>query len=247
VPNVIAGKKDVVHHLCCLASSFLWANGCKSFDSRQNDIFYQLLLKQPNDIEPGKSAKHYKLALENSGSSLVVKFPQPRAARKVDKEIDGDDGTPLVLAAPDRMLALADASGSDASSGSGSGSGSSSSSSSSSSNSKSGSASSSSDADSNDIEGDGVVMPSTIDGNRLVRESHGADTGFRVVCPTHGHLCRKFRSLKKQVELYGPMAPAYFLGTWARRGADMELKQHREYSPTRHEIARFIERVEVEQ
>ena len=146
-------------------------------------FFYQLLLKQPNDIEPENSAKHYKLALENSGSSLVVKFPQPRAARKVDKEIDGDDGTPLVLAAPDRMLALADASGSDASSGSGSGSGNSSSSSSSSSNSKSGSASSSSDADSNDIEGDGVVMPSTIDGNRLVRESHGADTGFRVVCP----------------------------------------------------------------
>jgi hypothetical protein len=246
VPNVIAGKKGVVHHSCCLASSFLWDNGCKSFDSRQNGNYYQLLLKQPHDIEQGKSAKHYKIALENSGSTLVVKFPQPRAAKKVDKDIDGDDGTTLVLAAPDPLLALADASGSDASSGSGSSS-SNSSSSSSSSKSKSGSGSSSSNADSNSIEGDGVVMPSTIDGNRLVRESHGADTGFRVVCPTHGHLCRKFRSLKKQVELYGPLAPAYFLGTWARRGADMELKRHREYSPTRHEIARFIERVEVEQ
>ena len=116
------------------------------------------------------------------------------------------------MTVPDPLHALADVSGSDASSDIGSGSGGCSSSSSSSSTYKPGSASSSSDADCNDIEEDGVDMPRIIDGNRLVRESHEADMGFRVAGPTHGHLDRKFHSAKNRWSCMTCLHPPTF---WA--------------------------------
>ncbi len=62
-----------------------------------------------------------------------------------------------------------------------------------------------------DADSDDEVIPSEIAGVALKRERHTAlDAGIRCACPFHGPPCRKFRSLHKDVDVFGVRAAAFF-------------------------------------
>jgi hypothetical protein len=209
---------------------WLHDNGQRNFESQKSAAYYQLLLKRPGGVDPDVSARHHVLALKDIDSSHLPALKieaQPARKRKRDETIDGDDGDPLPLLAPAPLAICDDGSPSSSSS-----------SSSSSSHSDDGSHKSDS------VDGDGpaeFVFPNELCGYRLRKETH-ADTGhagLRATCPVHGE-CRKFRAVGKMVPIFGPMAPAYFLGAWCKAAARVGPDNHAAYMPDLEEIRVFI-------
>jgi hypothetical protein len=76
---------------------------------------------------------------------------------------------------------------------------------------------------------------------RIEVHRRSGDRGMRVTCPTHGHGCRKFRSLEKDRELFGPSAAVYFLTVWLKAAGDMPFATHKDYKPSFCEIKAHIQ------
>ena len=89
-------------------------------------------------------------------------------------------------------------------------------------------------------------IPTEIDGQPCHEEKHkhNGDIGIRVVCGVHGPQCRKFRTLRRDVDRLGPNAATYFLGAWLAKAKThtLTLKQHTHKSnnPTVGEIKAYI-------
>ena len=167
-------------------------------------------------------------------TAVMAVLAQPARKRKLDPTIDGDDGGLPPLPAPvDDVLALCDESPSSSSSSS----------------SSSGPASKSDAASggAGSIDGDdgGFVMPGEICGMRVKQERHegGRDAGLRVKCPIHPG-CSRFRSLRKNVDWFGPKAPLYFLGAWIKAANHLPVEQHRGHSPPMQTIREFVASLE---
>ena len=94
-----------------------------------------------------------------------------------------------------------------------------------------------------------VAWPENIAGSRLVAEDkvgrHGAlHRGFRVACSFHGWPCRKFRSIAKHTDRYGPRACLYFLGAWLEGAASHPAGSHTGWEPSAAQIRAFIQQYE---
>ena len=96
-----------------------------------------------------------------------------------------------------------------------------------------------------EIDGDTMnEFPTEVLGVPLKLEEHalpsGVAQGCRVTCTTHGPACRRFRSLKKDVHLYGHHACVCFLKAWLIAGRDLSVAEHHGYTPTRAQIEACI-------
>lgn len=87
-----------------------------------------------------------------------------------------------------------------------------------------------------DVEEEGV--PFSILGVRVSVEQHTArDRGLRITCPYHDN-CKSFRSLRQDVDVFGPRSAEFFLCTWLSR-ADMG-DQHSGFRPSRRDIRAYL-------
>ena len=88
-----------------------------------------------------------------------------------------------------------------------------------------------------------VGIPDIICGMKVKHEMHkqSGDAGIRLSCPVHGHLCRKFKSLRKNVSKYGPLAAAYALGAWAQNPDSKPYGEHARWEPSHSDIKAFIQ------
>ena len=148
------------------------------------------------------------LALTDAESLTLPPPPPPKSLKKRLAVADGyvgDDGGDSPKRKPKPIMDAIEGGDGDASSRS---------SSSSAPSPKSGETSSSSSGSSHDGDGsddDAPFIPKQIAGRRVrveVRDKSG-DRGLRITRPTHGFACRKFRSLSKDIDLYGHKA-AFF-------------------------------------
>ena len=76
------------------------------------------------------------------------------------------------------------------------------------------------DQSSSDGGGNYAFYPDTIEGHKL--RLHSVDNrvvGFRVTCRHHRN-CKCYRALSMDTSIFGPLAPVYFIGAWARRGEE---------------------------
>ena len=73
-----------------------------------------------------------------------------------------------------------------------------------------------------DIDGDeeeAFVWPVSICGAAITHEDRWTPAGvyqqgFRIVCPIYGLPCRTYRSRHLDSDVYGRLAPIFFLGAW---------------------------------
>ena len=232
-----------------LAQDQLFAKGVTEFQSGKAAAYYQWLLRSPGLIEEGLSAKEMQELIKKAGETALQKLPALQMSARplgdsavlADPDVDGGcaalvdedvDGGEPAMRAKERKPST-----------------SSSSSSSSDSCNKSSSKSTSSsaaDLDSGSIEGDegedrAAGAPIFVEGCKLTPEREGeAGAGYRVRCPHHS-LCRCFKSAHVDADIFGALAPVFFLGAWVKQGADMPAEEHRTWRPGRRDVRAFAD------
>ena len=203
-----------------MASAWLWANGQKQFSSTRPQSYYLAILRKPGEVGAKLSGKECLAILSAAdGPNRALPLPPPTSASKRPlalADIDGDEGDVQPAAKRVATLALMDVDGDVGDDNHTDGASRDSSSTSPSSLAATASSSSGSSGGSHDIDGDdgGVDrphVPKFILGRRTRVEVHrsSGDRGMRVTCPTHGHVCRRFRSLEKDCELYGAFGRSF--------------------------------------
>jgi hypothetical protein len=224
-----------------LAARSLFTRGCSGFQSGMSGTFYVALMRRPANVHSKMtSVELKKLISESDGIPFCLELPSTsapkRRPRAIDDGIDGEAGEP----APKRRalqdtdidgerddVAVSKESATDE-------------------------ASSSSDSSSDTIDGESDSSKSgdpkiaeCIEGQRTRIECHGGNRGLRVTCNHHGSGCRKFRSLSKGIEQFGPKACSYFLGAWLQQGAHLPKSMHSRKSckPTVAQIKAYIQQL----
>jgi hypothetical protein len=219
--------------LCC---DWLFDKGQGPFSSRMPASFYQLIMLKPGTVSAALSGRDYQkvlATLDPDMSEIPAALMEPKPPRikrcVVDSQVDVDDGSVFPMPGVPRPSDEADGDD-EASACESSSSGSSS--------------SSSSSRDSKKISADGsdedeLSFPKLLSGCPLKREQHkdSGDDGLRVTCKRHVN-CRRFRSLKLDVGLYGERAAFYFLGAWLQ--CDGDRKTHQDFRPKRDDVRKFI-------
>jgi len=211
---------------CVLASASLFAKGVRKFVSNKSNAYYMLLLRSPGPVPDTLSADECNKKLKSMigewlAPAVLACQPRSRPAQVAldDASVDGDDGDEGPVAGrvsaattPDLEFPDSDSSSSNSSSSSSSG---------------------------GSVDGDGVDgddYPSEILGSHVVIEHHksGKDYGLRVACRNPDHVgCKKYRSVRKDVQQFGLQAPAIFLRVWLEKAFSMEPDEHHNYIPSR--------------
>ena len=222
---------------CALGSKTLFDKGQVDFKSQQSAAYYLAVMRDPGNIKPGLAAKDYQAVTKDK--SLVLALPSPVAPKRRPlpaitdgMEHDFSNALPIRDCRLDHQY---DHQGEASRASSASKSSSSTSSSSSSSSSSPSGAVMEHDMD--------VGIPDIICGMKVKHEMHkqSGDAGIRLSCPVHGHLCRKFKSLRKNVSKYGPLAAAYALGAWAQNPDSKPYGEHARWEPSHSDIKAFIQ------
>ena len=213
---------------CVVASAHLFEAGAAPFKSKLSATHYKLLLKCPDaDINRLSCAvcKQRLKDLEGTGTTIaeLEEFPQGHgeALAAVEDRLDADDPEPAEPMPAILEMDLGEVDGDDAMDGDEAGEG---------------------------IDGDMDEPPITHICGALLREEarvtrNGTFTdGWRIICPTHGRLCSKYRAKRLRVEHEGRHAALYFLGAWchAARRPTMTMELHSTYTPTVDEIHEFM-------
>lgn len=206
-----------------LSRAELFRKGVTSFRSDKPNAWYVLLMRSSTPIGNMSAAECQRILKTLSGGvdqqalDVVAIVPSPEVVVEIPAlpdaaafEIDGDDGEPVPVQDE---------------------------------NSPSSSSSSSSSSPSHEIDGDGeavAFVPPSIDGVKchMEKHRHTNDEGLRVRCPVHVG-CSKFRSLRRDVALWGPKASVLFLGAWLS-GAEDHMDHHGAWKPTREDIRAYI-------
>lgn len=191
----------------------------QTFRSDQPSSYYVLLLRSSSILPlklTGSECDNQLKAIVGSGAvpDKLEQLPTlPVLADKADDPgVDGDD-------AP---IALQDLDSSSSSS----------------------TSSSSSSCPAGEVDGDDADqpdLPSLIGGCPVWREAHHrrSDEGLRVQCPRHQG-CKRFRSLKMDVHLFGPSAAVHYLEVWLAKAGELSRERHKHYKPSRVEIREHI-------
>jgi hypothetical protein len=226
---------------CLLALPDIFAAGVEAFPSDMPQVFYNLLLKSPEQATLGLTAAEYKLMLagaEHGHHFDVLDAPVPIltiADIQRSHEVAGDEGMEA-LGDDMPLLSLLDGGDDLAPVGEAAG-----------------------DAPLDVVAAPAVAepvmiagdeqefeVPEFILGQRVRQETHYrngvvASTGIRAQCmnPLHDH--SRFRSLNMDTDIFGPRAAEFHLWVWLSESFSMDCERHAKYKPPRAEVRQIAD------
>ena len=241
------GKRNYLQAV--LASTWLFSHGQESFNSARPQAYYVAILGRPGKVDEKLSGKECRqlIALADGDPVLTptldIKAPKPKS-RAALMDISGDEGAaPAPPKAKRSRVDEVEGDECDVPSTPSSTSSSKTNCSGDESDAKARSISGDSDSSGSDSDKDAPHIPRRIDGRLVVLEEHEdrKDRGLRISCPVHGHTCRGYRSIFKDVDKHGRYAATFFLGAWLRKAKEMPMQTHRKYKPNSAAIREYIQ------
>jgi hypothetical protein len=212
---------------CVLARQSLFDKGVKKFTSLKSQQYYVLLLQSRGPLPQHLSSEECTRQLKDLAGEAVFPLalqdrvgprPAPVALALLDDDVDGDGPGPS-------LPAIADAASTSSSSSS--------------------SSSAPSSVSSGDVDGEAFPgIPEEILGQPVRVETHRdrGDKGIRVFCNNPDHPgCNKYKSMRLDVQVFGPMAAVHFMSTWLSRAFDMPMEMHRAWKPSKKDIRQYLE------
>ena len=83
-----------------------------------------------------------------------------------------------------------------------------------------------------------------LNGQALVLEDKDGVRGYRVACNNPAHRafgCKKYRSLQRDVAIFGPTAPEKYLACWHSKSYSMGHAEHKTFRPSVAEIRAWLD------